>query len=108
MDVEWLENTIPLQRMIDNNLAVNFFSPAAIPSDNANGNNYDSSKVEGENDQSSRVSMTQAQGGLFCCKRSHLVVCHRFAFQTKIYKRITVVDDETLNRFALSIDTHDQ
>lgn len=42
--------------MIDNNLAVNFFSPSAVVPENMNGNNFDTSKVGMEYDLSGGVS----------------------------------------------------
>ncbi len=60
MDVEWLESSLPLENMVDNNnLAVNFFSPIAVAPDNMNGNNYDTSRVGMEYDLSGGM---QTQG----------------------------------------------
>lgn len=53
VEVEWLESSLPLQNRVDESLAVNSFSPVvAVPSDNMNGNNYDTSRVGMEYDLS--------------------------------------------------------
>lgn len=54
--MEWLENNLPLQNLVADNLALNVFAPIPVGSDNMNGNNYDSSKVGMEYDLSGGAS----------------------------------------------------
>ncbi|KAG4071617.1 hypothetical protein HA402_011771 [Bradysia odoriphaga] len=56
VDVDWLEHNLPSQNLVDNSLSTNFFLPVAVPSDNMNGNNYDTSKVGMEYDLSGGMS----------------------------------------------------